>query len=402
MNKIPITKPYIGKEETEAVSSVLSSGWLVQGAKVKEFEERVAEHEQVKYCCATTSCTTALQLAMLSEGLTVGMDAIVPSFTFVATANAVLSTGAVPILTDIDQDTYNISPAAVEAYVETHYMWQDDSLINKESGNRLWGIVPVHQFGLCADMSALNGLAQKYNIKIIEDGACALGAKIEGVHIGGFGHTVCVSFHPRKSITTGEGGMILTNDEEVYQKAVVLRNHGSLTASDQRHKSEGYLLPGYAEAGYNYRMTDIQGAIGCEQMKKLDDILARRRELSEKYETLLAGKSPVLKLPYVPQGYYHTYQSYVCRLDFSGNTTQISSRRNEVMRCLEKAGIATRQGTHAVHKLEYYKRRFEWQDSDLPMADRCDAATVSLPLFVSMTPEEQKTVAAYLLKYVGD
>ena len=375
MYKIPITKPYIGEEENRAVQTVLESGWLVQGDKVKEFERKIAEHEQVKYCCATTSCTTALQLAMLAEGMAANMDVFIPSFTFVATANAVVSTGATPIFVDVDKQTYNI--------------------------DTVWGIIPVHQFGLCADMQSLNEIANKYKIKIIEDAACALGSMIHGIHIGNFGNTACISFHPRKSITTGEGGMVLTNNSEVYQMIIEMRNHGSMVTSAERHKGPGYLLPRYVTSGFNYRMTDIQGAIGCSQTEKLDFILEKHQEIAACYDKLLAGKTSVIKTPYVPEGYYHTYQSYVCLLDF-GNVGMGQQKRNTIMKHLDDIGIVTRQGTHAVHKLDYYRKQFGFKNTDFPIADKCDSLTISLPVFVTMTEKEQKLVSNQLLKLTAE
>lgn len=402
MNKIPITKPYIGEEEMNAVSKVLLSGWLVQGEKVSEFEKRVAEHENVKYCCAVTSCTTALQLSMLAEGMTTGMDVLVPSYTFVATANAVVSTGATPVLLDVDEKTFNIDGSVLDAFISENYVWRASDLINRNSGHLLWGIVPVHQFGLCADMQMINEIAKKYKIKVIEDAACALGSKIDETNIGNWGNTACVSFHPRKSITTGEGGMILTNDEEIYQKVVKLRNHGSSVASSERHKSNVSLLPRVMESGFNYRMTDIQGAIGCEQMKKLDFVLKQRREAAEYYNRLLEGKSNLIRIPVVPEGYYHTYQSYVCYLNFAGDIERAREKRNNVMRCMDEAGIATRQGTHAVHTLDYYQKRFGLAANDLPIAYKCDSLTVSIPLFTTITKEEQEWVVEKLLKLVDE
>jgi len=401
MNRIPITQPYIGEEETLAVKRVLESGWLVQGAKVKEFEQRVAEHEQVKFCCATTSCTTALHLAMLAEGMGEGMDVLVPSFTFVATANAVVSTGAIPILMDICEDTFNLDADLVEKYIKNNYVKHDFKLVNKKTGNILWGIVPVHQFGLCADMFKLNELAHKYGFKIVEDAACALGSKIGETHIGGFGNTACVSFHPRKSITTGEGGMVLTNDEEIYQKIVELRNHGSAVNSDTRHNGNGFLLPQYVSSGFNYRMTDMQGAIGCEQVAKLDYILEKRREVAKCYDELLGDESSLI-IPYVPEGYYHTYQSYVCMLNLNSDLESDTIKRNNIMEGLEKLGIVTRQGTHAVHKLDYYRERFGIKKTELPIANRCDSLTISLPVYVTLLKEEQKIVVDSLLKLVQE
>lgn len=403
MSKIPITKPYMGKEETDAVSRVLSGGWLVQGQKVREFECGIAGHEQVKYGCAVTSCTAALHLTMLAEGMGAGMDVLVPSFTFVATANAVVATGATPVLMDVDERTFNIDVNFTQKYIQENYIQGNGTgLVNRRSKNRLWGIVAVHQFGLCADMAAVNKLAKRYGVKVIEDAACALGAKIGDTPIGGFGNTACVSFHPRKSITTGEGGMILTNDPEVYQKAVELRNHGSAVASEERHNNKGYLLPKFVSAGFNYRMTDLQGAIGCEQLKKLDFILKRRQEIAAYYDRLFEKKSILVRTPYVPLGYVHAFQSYVCFLDFRGEAAEVCRRRNAVMERLDEAGVVTRQGTHAIHKLDFYQKRFGYKNEDLPSAERCDSLTVSLPVFAQITRAEQEKVCEELLKAVEE
>jgi len=397
---IPITKPYMDEKEKEAVFEVMNSGWLVQGQKVTSFEKKIAEHENVKYCCATTSCTSSLHIAMLASGMGNGNDVIVPSFTFVATANSVASTGATPIILDVRKDTYNLDPDEVVKCIKNHYLKKDGKLVNKETGNSLWGMVPVHQFGLCADMERLNKIAKESGIKIIEDAACALGSAIDGVHIGGFGNTACVSFHPRKSITTGEGGMLLTNDDEIYEKALELRNHGSSVNSSERHVGKGNLLPGYVICGYNYRMTDIQGAIGSVQADKLDEIINKRIELACRYNEMLKDKSDSIIVPYVPKGYLHTYQSYACRLDFGTDADVCGQKRAEVMDFLNERGIATRQGTHAVHKLDYYKNRFGFEDDSLPVANLLDLSTISLPLFVSMTEDEQNCVVDNLLEIV--
>ena len=207
MKSYSVTRPFFDRSELEMISATLSSGWVAQGAQVAEFEKRISAHEGVKHGVATTSCTTALHLAMVAKGLGAGMDAIAPAFTFVATENAIVMTGATPILVDIERNTYNIDPNKIEETINTKYIEQDGKLVNRDSGNTLWGIVPVHQFGLCCDMERINGIARKYHVNVLEDAACALGAKIGNTHEGAFGNTSCLSFHPRKSITTGEGGM---------------------------------------------------------------------------------------------------------------------------------------------------------------------------------------------------
>lgn len=396
MEKIPVTIPYFDEREAEGVKKVLDSGWVAQGPVVAEFEKAVAAHEGVKYGIAATSCTTALHLAMEAEGMARGMDAVVPAFTFVATANAVVQTGAVPVFADIRRETYNIDPDSVRAAIERDYEERDGRLRNKNTGNLLWGIVPVHEFGLCCDIHEINKIAETHHLKVIEDAACALGAKIGGVHQGGFGNLSCISFHPRKSITTGEGGMVLCDDADLAKKMRELRTHGSTVSAEARHAGKGFLLPEHNEAGYNYRMTDIQAAIGMAQAEKLDCIIAEKRRRAEIYNRLIGECLPELVPPYVPDGHFHTYQSYVCMLDLEklqiGSVEAGGRYRNMLLQKLEDAGIATRQGTHAVHMLGYYKNRFGCEPEDFPNAYACDRLSVTLPLYVQMGDADQECV----------
>lgn len=393
MKKIPVTIPYFTEEESEAASEVLASGWVAQGPKGVEFEKVIAEHEGVKEGVATTSCTSALHLAMEAMGMKQGMDVFVPAFTFVATANAVVETGAVPVMIDIRRETFNIDVSAVEQKIRCDYEEKDGRLLNKENGNELWGIVPVHEFGLCCEIKAVNTIAKKYGLNVVEDAACALGAKIGAVHQGAFGNPSCISFHPRKSITTGEGGMILIDDEDLAVRMRELRSHGNSVSAAARHQGKGFLLPEYNEAGYNYRMTDIQAAIGLAQAKKLDYIIEEKRKRAKRYDELLAQKVPEFIVPVEPEGYFHTYQSYVCMLDAKKlgceDTASGGKLRNELLQILEERGIATRQGTHAVHTLGYYRKRFGYEPEDYPNAYACDQLSITLPLYVQMEEEDQ-------------
>lgn len=406
MRKLPVTIPYFTEEELKNVEKVLKSGWVAQGPMVAEFEKAVAAHEHVSEGVAVTSCTSALHLAMVANGMRAGMDVIAPSFTFVATANAIVQTGATPVLVDIQQKTFNIDVDEVRTYIRNHYEKRADSIINKQTGHVLWGIVPVHEFGLCCDILEINRLAKEYRLKVIEDGACALGAKIADTHQGNFGNPSCVSFHPRKSITTGEGGMILTNDHALAKRMRELRTHGSTVSADSRHQGKGYLLPEFHEAGYNYRMTDIQAAVGMAQVGKLDCIIEEKRKRAKIYDALIAQYIPEFITPYVPQGYYHTYQSYVCMLNLQAlrmrSTAEGGRYRNILLRKLEDAGIATRQGTHAVHMLGYYRNRFGYQPEDLPNAYACDHLSVTLPLYVQMTDEDQEYIVQTIRKTMDE
>lgn len=396
MRKIPVTIPYFTEREQEEVAKVLASGWVAQGPKVAEFEKVIAAHEGVAEGVATTSCTSALHLAMVAEGMTSGMDVIAPAFTFVATENAIVETGATPVLVDIHQKTFNIDTEKVRELIQKDYIEKDGRLINKKTQNVLWGIVPVHEFGLCCDILEINKIAEKYRLKVIEDAACALGARIANVHQGGFGNTSCISFHPRKSITTGEGGMVLTDNAVLAKRMRELRTHGSTVSADARHKGKGFLLPEFNEAGYNYRMTDIQGAVGLAQAEKLDAIIDEKRRKAEFYNRLIAEKLPEFIVPFVPEGYFHTYQSYVCMLDYKklklSTVAEGGEYRNNLLQKLEDIGIATRQGTHAIHMLGYYKNRFGYVPEDYPNAYACDHLSITLPLYVQMTDEDQRYV----------
>ncbi len=396
MNKYPVTKPYFSDEEINLISNTLDSGWVAQGPNVTQFEKEVARHENILEGVATTSCTTALHLAMISQGLTRGMDAIAPAFTFVATTNAIIMTGATPVLCDIKRDTFNIDTDKLRELIDEQYENDGGKLVNVKTGNILWGIVPVHEFGLCCDIYHINDIASEYNLNIIEDAACALGAKIGNVHQGGFGNTSCISFHPRKSITTGEGGMVLTDDEKLAKRMRELRTHGSTVSADQRDKGNGFLLPEYNEAGYNYRMTDVQGAMGLAQIKKLDIIIEAKRKGAALYNELISQILPEFITPIEPEKYFHTYQSYVCMIDIErlgiDNNLLGGEYRNNLLQKLEDIGIATRQGTHAVHMLGYYRNYFGYIPEDYENAYACDKLSITLPLYVGITKEDQEYI----------
>ena len=396
MRKIPVTKPYFTEEELQAVGKTLSSGWVAQGPMVAQFEKEIASHEGVREGVATTSCTTALHLAMAAGGLGAGMDAIAPAFTFVATENSIVAAGGTPVMADIRQDTFNIDTKKLREIIEEGYEDRDGKRVSKKTGNVLWGIVPVHEFGLCCEIREVNAIAKEYGLRVVEDAACALGAMVNGVHEGAFGNPSCISFHPRKSITTGEGGMVLTDDAASAKRMRELRTHGSTVSADARDKGNGFLLPEHNEAGYNYRMTDIQAAVGLAQVKKLDAIISEKRRLAGHYNRLIRDLLPEFIPPVEPEGYFHTYQSYVCMLDPERlrirSVAEGGRYRNTLLQKLEEIGIATRQGTHAVHMLGYYRNRFGYVPEDYPNAYACDHLSITLPLYVQMTEDDQEYV----------
>lgn len=396
MKKIPIMKPFFDEDEAREAAAALASGWVAQGPRVAEFEQAVAAYEGIRYGIATTSCTTALHLCMVACGFGPGDDVLVPSYTFVATANAVAYTGATPVLVEVNVQTYTIDLNWTEYFIQTGYKEKEGAWYNAKTGNRLAGIVPVNLFGLCADIPGVNAMAKRYGLKVVEDSACALGAGIGDTREGGFGNPSAISFHPRKSISTGEGGMVLTEDADFAEHVRKLRSHAAALSEVQRHQNKGYLLPDFDEIGFNYRMTDIQGAIGLAQMRKIDYISGRRKELAARYDRLLPQAVPFLKIPFVPDEYTHIYQTYACMLDVNYlglDTIEDGNRyRNELMDRLEQNGIATRQGTHAVHTLGYYRKTYGYQNMDLPVSYACDRLSIALPLYVELTEEDQDYV----------
>jgi len=393
---IPVIIPYTDHREIEEITDVIKSGWVAQGPKVADFENSVANHEGIAHGIATTSCTTALHLLLHTLGIGQGHDVIVPSFTFVASANSIIHAGANPRFVDVIPETFCIDPISVESYINENYNLENGKLIHKLENSSLTAIMAVHQFGLCADIPSLLKIANEYNLIIIEDSACALGAMIGDKHQGAFGNPSCLSFHPRKSITTGEGGMILTDDDKLAERLRSLRSHGAATSEITRHKNHGFLLPGFDSIGYNFRMTDIQAAMGIAQMEKFDFILKTRRIKAARYNELLSAMDWI-KPPTEPNGYYHTYQSYVCMLNFNNvSIAEGGAKRDSLLSILAEKGIATRQGTHAPHTLKCYKDLYNLDENAIPNSFLCDMLSLTLPLYVQMTDTEQDYVVNQL------
>ena len=368
---IPIALPVTGEEEWQAVREPLMSGWVTQGPKVAEFEKLFADRHGASHALAVTSCTTGLHLALAALGIGPGDEVIVPAFTWVATANVVLYCGATPVFVDVSCETFNIDVAQIADKIT----------------KRTKAIIAVHLFGLCADIDAIKAIISS-DVAIIEDAACGAGAIYRGRSAGTLGTAASFSFHPRKSITTGEGGMVTTNDSLLADRMNQMRNHGATLSEEQRHHGpRPYILPDFNLLGFNYRMTDIQGAIGLVQLKKMNGFIDERAKWAKWYLEEL-GTIEWLSLPEEPVNGRHGWQSFVTYVD----PDRAPMARNEIMDKLQQHGVSTRPGTHAVHMLGLYQERFGLKPDDFPGARDCDANTMAIPLHNRMTADDYEYV----------
>ena len=371
MNRIQIAVPNLGNEEIAAIQGPINTGWLTQGPYVKEFENNFATRHNVKYALATTSCTTALHLMLAAAGIGPGDEVIVPSFTWVSTANSVLYCGATPIFVDIELETFNID--------------LDETL--KKISPKTKAVIVVDLFGLCVDVEKFRQ-ALGPEILIFEDAACAAGASVNGHMAGSRSDASAFSFHPRKSITTGEGGMLTTQNVNLASVAERMRNHGAEKSEEERHNGPApYLLPEFNLLGFNYRMTDLQGAVGVEQLKKLDQFIEERDKQARYYKEKLSDIA-WLSLPSSPSNSVHAWQAYVTRV-IGPNATE---RRNRVMELLESKGIATRPGTHAIHLLGFYAAKYGFSPNDFPNSLIANETSMAIPLHNRLSREDQDRV----------
>jgi perosamine synthetase len=347
----------------EAIGSVLRDGLLVQGKNVERFEQMVAAYVGRRHAVAVNSGTSAIQCALLAAGLGEGDEVIVPDFTFPATANAVVACGATPVLADIDAATFNVTGDAIRAAVSS----------------RTKAVMPVDLFGLAADFGAVEEIARESHLTVIEDSACALGSALGGRKCGSFGQLSVISFHPRKIVTTGEGGMMLVDDHDLALDVRRLRNHG---IDGSRGRTE------FVSAGYNLRMTEIEACMGIVQMGEIQRLVEGRRRVASDYQRLLAGVDEIT-LPTAPDGYFHTYQAYVALVDQGVD-------RDRLIADMKAAGVETAIGTYAVHAQPYYRQRFGYREGCLPVSWRAFKHSLALPMYASMDEDTVREVAGCL------
>ena len=365
---IQLARPYFDTAEEAAVVEVLRSGWVTQGPRVAEFEERFAEAVGASEAVAVTSGTTALFLSLHALGIGPGDEVIVPSLTFIASVNAIVHVGAKPVFVDIDPATYNADPERVAHAV----------------GPRTRAVMVVHQVGQPADLDAIEAIARSRGLRVVEDAACAVGSRYKGRRIGDSANLCCFSFHPRKVLVTGEGGMITTRDPALAERLRRIRHQGMSIPDIERHRGRNSAPETYDEVGYNFRMTDLQAAVGIAQLAKLSRFVECRRALAARYDAALAA-SPALVAPYVPQWAECNYQSYIVR--WCGAS---SERRNVLLDGLMRRGVSCRRGLMAVH-LEAAHRSARIAGT-LRESEVADAETLVLPIYPGLSDEDQDRV----------
>jgi len=374
-----ITEPSFDEAEIALLRECLDSKWVTQGPLTERFERLIAEKQDVKHALACTSCTAALHLATMALKLGPGDEVIVPAFTWVTSAHSAEYVGAKPVFVDVDLSTYNIDPEKLKAAITP----------------RTKAIVAVHLFGLAAPMDEIKAIAETRGIAIIEDAACAIGTTYKGKPVGAIGDIGCFSFHPRKAVTTGEGGAVTTNRDDLAARVASYRNHGSTGAPDASIEPHGpWTMATFDNLGFNLRLSDIQAAVGVAQMSKLDRLLAERRRLGRRYSELLMEVNSIAR-PLGGDVGGHAYQSYVIRVLEGGR-----KRRNALMTALADKKIQTRPGTHAVHRLGYYKNKYGLRPEQFPNAALAEDTTITLPIFPGMTDDDQHQVVN-ILRTVG-
>ncbi len=372
--RVPLARPSFGEEEERLLCEALRSGWVTQGPRVAEFEERFAAAVGARKAVAVSSGTAALFLALHALGIGAGDEVIVPALTFIATTNSVVHTGAAPVLVDVDPRTYNLDPEQAAAAVTP----------------RTRALLVVHQLGLPADLDALQKLADRHGLVVVEDSACAVGSRYKARPIGSSGNLNCFSFHPRKVLVTGEGGMITTDDAELAARLRRLRHQGMSVSDLERHRADRVIIEEYPEVGYNFRLSDLHAAVGLGQLAKLGNLVSKRRTLAARYNAAFADLESLVP-PWVPADVEPNYQSYVVRLRGADRVF-----RNGVLDAMRARGVATRRGLMAVHTEPAY--RGARTAGSLRHTEEADEQTIALPMYADLLNEDQD----YVIRQLGE
>lgn len=365
MKSYPIAKPYITKKEEQYVLEVLRSGMLSIGPKVKEFESLFAKFVGTKYACAVSSGTAGLHLALLAAGVGPGDEVITSPFSFIASANAILYVGAKPVFVDIDPETYNLDPEKVE----------------KAITKKTKALLPVHIFGQSADMTSLMKIAKKHKLKVVEDACESLGALHRGKQAGTFGESGIFAFYPNKQITTGEGGMIVTNSKKVYDLCNSLRNQG---------RGDNMQWLDHVRLGYNYRLDELSSAVGVAQMEKIDFLLAERQKIAGWYEKYLTPYKDLITVPATAHYNTHTWFVYVVQVPKK-------VKRDMLIKRLAKAGVSTKPYLPSIHLAEFYKKLFGYKVGNFPVTEEISARSLALPFYIGLTERDVKEITKRLI-----
>ncbi len=383
MPNIPIAKPFLDDTEEIEVLNVLRSGWLSTGARCLEFENKMARFVGRRYGVSVNSGTSAIHLALIAAGLQPGDEVLVPAYTCVAALHPIEALGAQPVLVDIDLATFAI----------------DESQLSKAITKRTRGVIFAHLFGIPGCIRKISEFCRKSNLFLIEDIALGIGAYSGDHHVGIHGDFACLSFHPRKTITTGEGGMVVTDSEDVAMVLQELRNYGASLQAWQRHRTGIGLLPKYHRVGFNYKLTDVQAAIGLAQILKLEDILSLRREIAHRYHEAFEN-IPWMTTILEPEGIRFGYQSYISLIGDPDNpSTRPTSSRDRLISYLADQGIAAVQAAQAMPNIGYYAHRYHWVCSDYPKAASADTRAIALPIYPTLSKDEQDIVIKAVLRF---